>query len=89
MGRFYFLTNHARVLNILARQSLITAREVSLEIGITERAVRKIIGDLETEGYIVKEKKGRRLRYKIKYRMPMRHKTQRDKGIGSLLKVLS
>jgi len=75
MSHFTFLTNHANVLNILACHSLITAREVSLKVGITERAVTKIITDLETEGYLVKQKSGRRVRYKINYRMPLRHKT--------------
>ena len=88
MLRFSFLTNHALILGLLARHPVITALEVSLEIGITERAVRRIIGDLEKEGYIMKKKEGRRARYKINHRLPLRHKTQLDKTVGNLLQVL-
>lgn len=88
MPRWTFLTNHTLVLSSLARHPLITANEISSKIGITERAVRKIIADFDKEGYIVKEKEGRRVRYKINSRMPLRHKTQGDKVVGDLLKVL-
>lgn len=88
MPRWTFLTNHALVLSFLARHPLITANEISSQIGITERAVRRIIADFGKEGYIVKRKEGRRVRYKINSRMSLRHKTQRDKDIGNLLKVL-
>ena len=88
MSQWTFLTNHTLVLNLLARQPLITANEISLQIGVTERAVRKIIADFAQEGYIVKGKEGRRVRYKINSRMPLRHKTQKDKVVGDLLTVL-
>jgi DNA-binding transcriptional ArsR family regulator len=88
MAEWTFLTNHALVLSFLAKQPLITARELSMEIGITERAVRKIIADLDIQGYIKKTKEGRRVRYIINPKIPLRHKTQRDKAVGDLLKVL-
>jgi DNA-binding transcriptional ArsR family regulator len=88
MALWTFLTNHSLVLSFLARHTMITARELSLEIGITERAIRKIIADLEKEGYILKKKEGRRVRYSINPKIPLRHKTQRDKAVGQLLDVL-
>ena len=89
MALWTFLTNHSLVLSFLARHSMITARELSLQIGITERAIRKIIADLEKEGYILKKKEGRRVRYTINPRIPLRHKSQRDKAVGQLLQVLN
>jgi predicted transcriptional regulator len=83
-----FLTNHALVLVYLAKHPRITALELATSIGITERAVRKIIADLETESYISKEKEGRRVRYSINAKLPFRHQTQRDKSIGKLLEIL-
>jgi len=68
---------------------MITAHELALEVGISERAVRRIIAELQDGGYITKKKKGRRIQYRVKYHVPMRHETQRDKAIGDLLKVLS
>ena len=88
MARCTFLTNHALVLYSLSRHPLITAYEISSKIGITERAVRKIIADFDNEGYIVKEKEGRRVRYKINSRIPLQDQTQEGKVVGDLLKVM-
>jgi predicted ArsR family transcriptional regulator len=88
MAEWTFLTNHALVLLHLAKHPRITARELSMSIGITERAVRKIIADLETEGYFEKEKEGRRVRYSIHPKLPFRHHTQKDKAIEKLLGAL-
>jgi predicted ArsR family transcriptional regulator len=88
MANWTFITNHAVVLTYLAKHPSITARQLALEIGITERAVRGIIADLESEGYIVKAKEGRRVRYSVKEGLPLRHSTQLDKQVGKLLKLL-
>jgi len=88
MGEWTFVTNYALVLVYLAKHPRITARELATSIGITERAVRKIIADLETERYISKEKEGRRVRYSVNGKLPFRHQTQQDKSIGRLLEVL-
>jgi len=88
MGEWTFLTNHARVLILLANRPKITARDLSTHIGITERSVRSIIADLESEGYIEKLKEGRRTSYKIHGKLPFRHPTQKDQSIEKLLKAL-
>lgn len=88
MANWTFITNHAVVLTFLAKHPSVTARQLALEIGITERAIRKIIADLEAGGYIVKAKEGRRVRYRVKADLPMRHGTQRSNQVGKLLKIL-
>jgi predicted ArsR family transcriptional regulator len=88
MASWTFITNHAVVLTFLAKHPSITARQLALEIGITERAIRGIIADLEAEGYIVKAKEGRRVRYRVKAGLPLRHSTQQHKQVGKLLKLL-
>jgi predicted transcriptional regulator len=88
MSEWTFVTNHAVVLSFVARNPRITAREMANEIGITERAVRKIIRDLEIEKYLSKKREGRRVRYSIKPKLALRHRSQRDKLIGDLLEVL-
>jgi len=85
MKEWTFLTNHALVLVYLAKHPQITALDLSMSIGITERAVRKIIADLEREGYIAKTKGGRRVTYSINQKLPLRHQTQQDKSIKILL----
>jgi len=59
MPEWSFLTNHVLVLGLLAKQPRTTAREMATAIGITERAVRRIIADLDAAGYIGKKKEGR------------------------------
>jgi len=76
------------VLSLIAAKPSITALELARRIDITERAVRRIISDLENEGYIEKDKDGRRVRYRINSHAPLRHITQRDKAVGLLLRVI-
>jgi len=54
------LTNHARVLFSLAAQPDLRLREVAGEIGITERAVQRIVTDLEAAGILTRSREGRR-----------------------------
>ena len=88
MPGWKFLTNHAMVLCLIAKQSRITAREISATIGITEKATRNIINDLEADGYITKKREGRRIKYWVDPDMPLRSETQQDKAIGDLLETL-
>ena len=88
MPEWTFLTNHALVLSFVAKHPRITARELSASIGITERAVRRVIADLDTGGYIAKKREGRRVRYRINPELPLRHEAHRDKAVGDLLEVL-
>jgi DNA-binding Lrp family transcriptional regulator len=88
MPGWKFLTNHALILCIVAQKPRITAREIADTIGITEKATRNIINDLEADGYVAKKREGRRTRYKIDPDLPLRDETQQDKLIGDLLGIL-
>jgi DNA-binding Lrp family transcriptional regulator len=88
MPGWKFLTNHAQVLCLLAKRPRITAREISAIVGITEKATRNIINDLEYDGYITKKKEGRRIKYRVDPDLPLRSEAQQDKAIGDLLVVL-
>ena len=63
-----FVTNHFYVLRCLARDS--SLREVAERIGITERAVQRIVAELEEAGYLVRAREGRRNRYLIREGRP-------------------
>jgi len=89
MSQWTFVTNHAVVLSFIARHPMITAHELALEVGISERAIRRIIAELQDGGYLTKKKIGRRIRYQVKHHAPLRHKTQEGKAVDVLLKVLS
>ena len=72
----------------IAQQPRITIRELSLTIGITEKAIHRIITDLETDGYITKVREGRRLRYRINPDLCLPDEMLQDKTVGDFLEVL-
>lgn len=83
-----FLTNHGRVIVCLAKNHQITTRQMAQEVGITERAIQKVIHDLESDGYIVRHKVGRSNSYTLHPEMPMRHRMEREYVVGRLLLAL-
>lgn len=88
MPGWKFVTNYALVLLQIAQHPRITARNISMTIGITEKATRRIITDLEADGYVTKKREGRRLRYRVDPDLPLFTELQQDKAIGDLLEVL-
>ncbi|HEX2912594.1 MAG TPA: winged helix-turn-helix domain-containing protein [Chloroflexia bacterium] len=80
-----FLTNHAQVFLCVALNSHLTAREISAKVGITERAVQRILVDLEAEGYIQHVREGRSNRYTTDLDKPLRHPAQRGQRVRDLL----
>ena len=89
MSSWTFITNHGAVLAIIGRHDQITAREIAAELGITERSVMRIIKDLETEGYIQKQREGRANRYQINSQAKLRRQGTRDIVVSELLQVLT
>lgn len=83
-----FLTNHGHVLLCLARGEALTARELGLRIGITERAVQVILSDLTESGYLIKKKEGRRNVYSVNRRGRLRHPLEAHHTVGDLIKAL-
>jgi len=88
MPGWKFVTNHALVLCQIAQRPRITVRELSLTIGITEKAIHRIITDLEADGYVTKRREGRRLRYRVNPDLCLRDEMLQDKAVGDLLEVL-
>ena len=84
-----FLSNHGHVMLFLAKNPDATIRNMADEIGITERAILGIIGDLADAGYLKIEKVGRRNFYKVNRQLKFRHQLESHKSIGNLIKVFS
>ena len=82
---FTFLTNYAHVLLLIANDPSILMRELASQIGITERAVQRIVDDLTTAGYLQVTKDGRRNRYHVRMESPLRHELERHCKIGDLV----
>jgi predicted transcriptional regulator len=88
-NRWTFLTNHALVLVLLSKHPSIVLREVAARVGITERAVQRIIHELEQDGFIVREKVGRQNYYQIKGEKNLRHPIDEHLSIQELLDVIA
>jgi DNA-binding Lrp family transcriptional regulator len=85
MADWTFITNHGLVLASIAKNPKMTTREISADIGITERTAHKLIVDLENEGYIGRVKVGRKNTYRINPHLPIR---TGDAAVGELLTML-
>ena len=83
-----FLTNHAHVLFCIASDPEVRMRDVAAAVGVTERAVQRIVQELEEAGYLVRTREGRRNRYEIRARKPLRHEIEKHCDVADLLAVL-
>src|SRR5437660_7242206 len=89
MAAWGFLTNHARALLCLARDPSSRLRDVASDLDITERTAFGIVADLTAAGYVVKEKNGRRNRYRIQGHLPLRDSVTGERTIGEMLDALA
>jgi hypothetical protein len=88
MAQWTLLSNHGRVLLCIARDPEVRLRDIAVEVGVTERSAFGIVSDLADDGYIVKEREGRRNRYEIQPNLPLPEAPDRAEVIGAVLKVL-
>lgn len=63
-------------------------RDIAEKVGIAERAVQRIIGDLEDAGYVQRVRTGRRNRYKVRKSLPLRHPVEKHQRVSALLKLI-
>lgn len=103
MAPWTFLTNHAAALLYIAHDPETRLRDLAAALDITERTAYVIVADLTEAGYVVKEKVGRRNRYRIQkdlppvrrpLALPERKDAGKDSGstettIGELLDLLA
>jgi predicted ArsR family transcriptional regulator len=83
-----FLTNHAHVLFCIAADPEVRIRDMADRVGITERAVQRIINDLEAESYVTVSKEGRRNRYQVNFGLPLRHPIERHRTVAALIELV-
>lgn len=88
-ARWTFLTNHSHVLIVLHAEPDMVLREVATRVGITERAVQRVVQDLEEGGFIRRERVGRKNHYEVLTDVPLRHPIESHRKIGDLLKLIT
>jgi DNA-binding MarR family transcriptional regulator len=84
-----FLTNHGHVLLCLAADPALRVRDVAAQVGITERAAARILGDLVDAGYLVRRRTGRRNAYELRLDLPMRHPVEGTTRVRALVEAVS
>ena len=80
-----FPSNHTHVLVCPAADGEQTLREVAEKVGVTERAVQRIVAELAEAGVLQRERDGRRNTYMIRADTPLRHQLEAHCDIGDLL----
>ncbi|MDX3246454.1 helix-turn-helix domain-containing protein [Streptomyces sp. ME18-1-4] len=83
-----FLTNHARVLAVIAENHSARIRDIAAHCRLTERAVQKIIADLEQDGYLSHTREGRGNTYRIEPGKVLRHPAEAGLSVAALLSLL-
>ena len=81
------LSNHGRVLLVIADDPDVRLRDVAESVGITERAVQMIVADLEDAGYITRQRVGRRNHYVVDANRSFRHPHEADHEVGELIEL--
>jgi hypothetical protein len=83
-----YVTNHGYVLACLALHPELRLRDVASLVGITERAVQKLVSDLEAGGVLQRTREGRRNRYQVNIDLSMRHPLVTHRTVGEFLELL-
>jgi DNA-binding MarR family transcriptional regulator len=89
VGDWDFLTNHAHVMLCLRRDPTARMRDVAAAVGITERAAQRIVAELEGDGYLTRERDGRRNRYVLHRGRSLRHPLESSHTVDELLNLLA
>ena len=88
MRTWSFFTNHARVLICISQEPDLRLRDLAVTLDITERRAHGIVTDLTEAGYVVKEKDGRRNRYRVQAQLPLPESITGQRTIGEVLGLL-
>lgn len=80
-----FLSNHAHVLICISVDPDLRLRDIAQRVGITERAVSRIVSELADAGYVEITRAGRRNQYTVRRDLPLRHPVEAHRTVGDLL----
>lgn len=86
--KWTFFSSHGVVLIEVARAPHATVREIAERAGLTERQAHRVLADLVEEGYVVRERVGRRNHYVVDESHPLRHPSVADRRVGDLLGLI-
>lgn len=83
-----FLTNHAHVLFCIAKNPDSRLRDIAEVVGITERAVHRIVSELTEEGFVDVKRSGRCNVYVVHPEKYLRHSIEAHRQVGDLVGLM-
>ena len=83
-----FLSNHAHVLLCIARDPDARVRDIAEQVGSTERAVQRILTELEDGRVLARERRGRRTHYAIEANARLRHPLESHRSVADLVRLV-
>ncbi|HLP22482.1 MAG TPA: helix-turn-helix domain-containing protein [Microbacteriaceae bacterium] len=89
MAAWTFLTHHAHVLIEVAKDPDQTVAQLAEAVGISSRATMTILNDLVADGYVERERRGRRNHYVIHGDVPLRHPANAAHTLDELIETLT
>jgi len=89
MPEWTLLSTHGLVLLSVADKPQATTREIAINLGMAERSVQRAVTDLDSAGYIKRKKVGRRNKYQVNSKKPLRSPIKQDKHVADLLTGLA
>ncbi len=84
-----FITNHTRILLVIAEDPTVRLRDIAARLEITERAAQRIVSELDDAGYLSRRRSGRRNVYTVHGNERLRIPKARETTIGELLNLLA
>lgn len=88
MAEWNFFTNHANVLLCITEEPDIRLKDLAARVSISERAVKRIVADLEHAGFISRERQGRRNHYLVHGEAAIAGPMTRGLQLSALLSAL-
>lgn len=83
-----FLSRHAQVLLAVARRPDARINDLTATLGLSERALYRMLADLQKAGYVRRERNGRCNRYVVDRRLPLEDPVVEGDVVADLLRLL-
>jgi DNA-binding IclR family transcriptional regulator len=83
-----FITRHAQVLLVVARDPSVRVNEIADAAGITERYAYRLLSDLQKAGYVRRRRNGRRNHYELSPELELGDPVLEDHPLRQLLALV-
>ncbi|MDG2303748.1 MAG: winged helix-turn-helix domain-containing protein [Candidatus Binatia bacterium] len=84
-----FFSNYGHILLALAQDPAARLRDLAERVGITERAVHRLLSEMESAGVITRHREGRRNSYSIRRGGKLRHPIEHHRTVGDLIDLIA